>query len=276
MISKNSIKIGLGALSSSILVLTLLASCGGGTTVTQTATKTVAGGTGSTVTTTVTSPGGGTGGAMSDLVVYGDLVSNIGCLNISTAHRGELIVFRNRVVDPKTGKDLVKEDLKSVTAVLPDGQKFTETFGGHPGGGTPTDYFWSYAWEVPLNYPMGTLGYQVVATANDGRNGTFSPFVVSSSQLSVVAYDVAYVRAWTANITATGFSVATLTVSQGAAVTFTNKDTIPHTISAPDGNSPSIAAAGTYKKVFNTAGTFLLKDASNPAFTITVIVNAAS
>jgi plastocyanin len=276
LISKNSIKIGLGALSSSILVLALLASCGGGATVTQT----VGGGAGSTVTTTatttVTSPGGGTGGAMSDLVVYGDLVSNIGCLDISAAHRGELIVFRNRIVDPKTGKDMVVADLKSVTTILPDGQKFTETFGGHPGGGTPTDYFWSYAWEVPLTYPMGTLGYQVVATANDGRTGTFSPFVVSSSQLSIVAYDPAFLRAFTANITATGFSVATLTISQGATVTFTNKDTIPHIISAPDGNSPSIAAAGTYKKVFSTAGTFVLKDAANPAFTITINVNAAS
>lgn len=274
MISKNSIKIGLGALSSSILVLALLASCGGGS-VTQTITE---GGAGSTVTTTatVTSGGGGTGGAMSDLVVYGDMVSNIGCLDVSVAHRGELVVFRNRIVDPKTGKDMVDTDLKSVTTILPDGQKFAEVYGGHPGGGTPTDYFWSVAWEVPLTYPMGSLGYQVVATANDGRTGTFSPFVVSSSQLSIAAFDVQFVRAWTANITATGFSVPTLTISQGATVTFTNKDTIPHTISAPDGNSPSIAAAGTYKKVFSTAGTFILKDAANPAFTITINVNAAS
>jgi plastocyanin len=213
---------------------------------------------------------------MDSLVIYGDMVTNVGCLSISIAHRGELVVWRDRIVDPKTGKDLTDKDIKSATAILPDGQKFTLTYGGHPGGGTPTDYFWSGIWEVPLNYPTGSLGYEVQAVANDGRTGSFKAFEVAASKLTVKEFDSAFVRAWTVNITATGFSVPTVTCSQGAKVTFSNKDTIPHKVVGDGWDSSDIAAAKTFARVFDKAGTFVVKDAANPAFTVTITVNPVS
>ncbi len=273
MISLSKLRIGLAAAGAAALIAGLLAGCGSGTTVTV-------GGGGSDSTATVTknitvTSGGSGGGAMSSLVVYGDMVTNVGCLNISSGHRGELVVFRTRVVDPVTGKDMTDKDLKSVQVVLPDGQKFDETYGGHPGGGTPTDYFWSAPWEVPLNYPTGSLGYTVNVVANDGRTGTFKPFEVASSKLTIKAYDPAFVRAWTVNITATGFNVTTLTASQGAKITFSNKDTIPHKVVGDGWDSGDIAAGKTFAKVFSTPGTYIVKDAANPAVTVTITVNPA-
>lgn len=64
-----------------------LTSCGGG---------------GATKTVTVTS--GGSGGAMANLVVYGDMVTSAGCLETSLGHRGELVVFRVRWWTPKPAK----------------------------------------------------------------------------------------------------------------------------------------------------------------------------
>jgi plastocyanin len=151
-----------------------------------------------------------------------------------------------------------------------------EAYGGHPGGATPTDYFWSVGWEVPLNFPTGSLGYEVQAVANDGRTGDFQPFEVASSKLNIAPFDPAYVRAWTVNITAAGFSVATLSVSQGAKVTFSNKDTVPHKVVGTGWDSGDIGAAKTFAYVFSTAGTFVVKDAANPAFSVTITVNAAS
>jgi plastocyanin len=208
------------------------------------------------------------------LVVYGDMVTNVGCLNITIGHRGELIVWRTRIVDPVTGKDMDDKQLKSVQAVLPDGLKFDETYGGHPGGGTPTDFFWSAPWEVPLNYPTGSLGYQVNVVANDGRTGVYKPFEVAASKLTIKDFDVAFVRAWSVNITATGFNVATITATQGSKITFANKDTIPHKVAGDGWDSGDIAAGKSFARVFDKPGTFIVKDASNPAVTVTITVNA--
>jgi len=97
---------------------------------------------------------------------------------------------------------------------------------------------------------------------------------VLSSRLTVKEFDVAFVRNWTVNITATGFSVATVTATQGAKVTFSNKDTIPHKVVGDGWDSGDIAATKTFARVFDKAGTFVVKDAANPALTVTIVVNS--
>jgi hypothetical protein len=150
LISKSYAKIGLATMMSGVMVIGLLAGCGGSSaTVTEKVTEKV----------TVTAPAtGGTGSVMSNLVVYGDSVSNVGCLQSNIVHRGELLVFRTRVVDPKTGKDMVAEDLTSVQVVLPDTKiaPLVAKFGKH-GTDPDSDSFWAVAWEVPLTYPTGSL-----------------------------------------------------------------------------------------------------------------------
>jgi len=263
LLNKNLGKIGLGLGISSLLVIGLLAGCGGTTTVTTTV-----GGSGST--TTVTTTVGGGGGGVNSIVMYGDIVSNIGCLNTSKVHRGELVIFRARIVDPNTGLDMTADDIDSGTVVLPDGQRFKMSYGGH-GGNPPADSFWSYAWEVPLNYPTGSLGYAFEAVAKDGRAGHFAPFSIESSTMAVEEFDVAYVRNWSVNITATGFSTGSVTATQGAAVTFSNKDTIPHKVTGDGWTSGDIAAGGSYKKVFDQAGTFVVTEGGN---SVTITINA--
>jgi plastocyanin len=277
--SKSLAKVGLGLVMSGIMIISLLAGCGGSSTVTETKTVTSGSGSASTVTATTTvTASGGSGAAMPNIVIYGDMVSNIGCLAITYGHRGELLVFRARIVDPKTGKDMTDKDVvkDSVKALLPDGQKFTMSYGGH---GTPvSDTFWSGIWEVPLNYPTGSLGYEITATANDGRTGSFKPFQMASSNLTIKEFDVAFVRNWSVNITATGFSVQTVTCSQGAKVTFSNRDAIPHKVVGDGWDSGDIAGAvgTTYKtfvKTFDKAGTFVVKDGAN---SVTIVVNPTS
>lgn len=210
-----------------------------------------------------------------DLLVYGDMVTNVGCLNTSVGHRGELLVWRIRVVDPNTGADMTDEDISSVTATLPTGEEFNLTYGGHPGGGSPTDWFWSAPWEIPLNFPTGSLGYEIDAVANDGRTGNFSPFEVSSSKLSIKEYDPAFVAGKSTNITATGFSTTNIVASQGAKVTFNNKDTVAHTIVGDGWTSGEIAPGKNFARVFDTPGTYSFHDQANPGLSGTVVVNAA-
>jgi hypothetical protein len=99
--------------------------------------------------------------------------------------RKERVAWRIRVQDA-TGKELDNTGLKGVVVELPDGQKFSAQFRGHPPG-APTDHFWSTSWSIPEDYPTGSFNYKVVATTSDGTAQSWEPFNVKPSLLTVIA-----------------------------------------------------------------------------------------
>jgi hypothetical protein len=107
------------------------------------------------------------------------------CVISSRFQQGESVVWRIKVYDPTTGNTMDDKALDSVVVTLEDGQSFNALYGGHPGS-NPLDFFWTADWEIPQNYPTGSAPYQVTATSNDGRTGTFSEFNVAPSLLTVV------------------------------------------------------------------------------------------
>jgi amicyanin len=76
------------------------------------------------------------------------------------------------------------------------------------------------------------------------------------------------------NITDFKFNPATLTVSAGTTVTWTNKDEEPHTIAAKDGSfhSPGMDTNGTYSFTFTTPGSYDYICGIHPFMTGTVVV----
>ena len=80
------------------------------------------------------------------------------------------------------------------------------------------------------------------------------------------------------SISSTGFAPATITVTTGATVTWTNKDTVMHTVTTADGSisSGDIAAGSSYTKTFSDAGTFNYYDAHNTTMTGILIVTKSS
>ena len=67
----------------------------------------------------------------------------------------------------------------------------------------------------------------------------------------------------------------TLRIKVGQAVSWTNNDAVPHTVTADDGswNSGDIAAGKAYTLVFQKAGTFTYHCSNHPAMTGTVVVS---
>lgn len=104
-------------------------------------------------------------------------------LNSRYPRNGE-VVFRTRVTDPVTGEELDDTALQSVQVKLGDGTVLDMNYGGHPHD-NPVDFFWATGWDIPADYPTGTVDYEIVATDTNGRTGTFSPFNVQSSLLTV-------------------------------------------------------------------------------------------
>ena len=70
------------------------------------------------------------------------------------------------------------------------------------------------------------------------------------------------------------FAPATLTVKAGTAVTWTNKDTTTHTVTADDGSFDSghLSGSATFTFTFAKAGTFTYHCAIHSSMTATVTV----
>lgn len=70
------------------------------------------------------------------------------------------------------------------------------------------------------------------------------------------------------------FNPATLTVAPGTTVTWTNRDTETHTVTADDNsfNSSGINPGGTYSRSFSTADTITYHCIPHPAMRGTIIV----
>jgi hypothetical protein len=105
------------------------------------------------------------------------------CVQANRFAHNEEVVWRVKVMDPQTGQPMDDTMLASVEVRLP-----TETlalhYGGHPRD-TPVDFFWTTSWDIPEDYPTGTVPFTIDATANDGRTGTWEQFGVTLAQLTV-------------------------------------------------------------------------------------------
>ncbi|WP_082945703.1 plastocyanin/azurin family copper-binding protein [Mycobacterium sp. E2733] len=80
----------------------------------------------------------------------------------------------------------------------------------------------------------------------------------SSMPIGSVTAPAAPVSGDQVNIDGFAFAPATLTVTVGTTVTWTNRDEEPHTVAASDGSfhSPGMGTGATYTHTFSDAGTF--------------------
>lgn len=122
----------------------------------------------------------------------GDMVRGAGpgakeapCVLTSQFKRGEMVVFRIRLTDPRTGKPIDNTGAKGVIVEVSNGEKFEMSYRPHPPKDS-TDNFWTAAWAIPENQPTGSLSYKVVVVTADGAKVEWKPFNVASSQLTIV------------------------------------------------------------------------------------------
>lgn len=127
------------------------------------------------------------------MVIQSDLVRGVlqgmtapGCVLNNQFHHREEVIFRIRVTDTQTGKEMDKDALTSLVVELPDGQKFRAHYGKHPPQ-DPIEDFWTYGWLIPADYPTGSFGYKIIATDKGGHVATWEPFKSKPSQLTVLA-----------------------------------------------------------------------------------------
>ncbi len=99
---------------------------------------------------------------------------SLSCVKSGLFTRGQHIVWRMEVVDTATGKILTGDDA-TAKLKLPNGEEFTLRYARHgtPGGDALASWFWTAAWDVPMDYPLGVLDYKVTVTTKSGKEVTF-------------------------------------------------------------------------------------------------------
>lgn len=80
------------------------------------------------------------------------------------------------------------------------------------------------------------------------------------------------------SITSSAFSPASLTVTNGSTVTWTNDDNMVHSVTTSEGtlNSGDIAPGSSFTKTFTTTGTYNYYDAHNTNMKGVLIVTGSS
>jgi hypothetical protein len=111
------------------------------------------------------------------------------CTQSSAFRRGMHVVFRVTAFD-NTGKELQPADMQSAVLKVPGNDDLKLNYGQH----APGIWFWTVAWNVPLDYPLGVVDFSVVFATNSGKTGTFKQLQIGGnpgsplveSRLSVV------------------------------------------------------------------------------------------
>lgn len=101
------------------------------------------------------------------------------CVANSVFYPGEAIVWRVKVSDALTGKQLTPDQVKNqgvtVTIKVDNGVTKTLNFEGHPPGGKNPEYFFAGQWETKPTTPAGTLKWTATVKDKSGSTVVFQP-----------------------------------------------------------------------------------------------------
>lgn len=97
------------------------------------------------------------------------------CASSSIFKRGMHLVWLMKAYDASTGKELQTGDVKEAVVKLPHGENVNLRYGRH-GSTADAPWHWAAAWDIPLDYPLGILDYEVTITSATDKRASFKPW----------------------------------------------------------------------------------------------------
>ncbi|MFQ5854477.1 MAG: hypothetical protein ACE5LU_02375 [Anaerolineae bacterium] len=111
--------------------------------------------------------------------------ASLGCRRSSVFRRGMHIVWRMEVVDTATGSRLSDNEVDRAVLKLPHGEDINFRFSRH-GRTDDAPWFWTAAWDAPLDYPLGVIDYTIEVVTKDGKAGTFKELPIEPARLTLI------------------------------------------------------------------------------------------
>jgi hypothetical protein len=87
------------------------------------------------------------------------------------------MVVRFEVLDTATGKRVTDKDGATIKLLLPHGEEVPGrwTIRGSVAAMPDSAWMWDTSWDIPPDYPIGSLDYRILVATKDGRTATFTP-----------------------------------------------------------------------------------------------------
>ncbi len=119
-----------------------------------------------------------------DTVLFADQTNPENCVIKSRFKPGEGVGFRMTAIDPQSGK---VDDTAELTVTVNYGGQVERVPMRYRGtGNNPHPGMWTGKWVVPDDAPAGVVKYSVEAKDSTGRSGTWQPFNIELSMLTIV------------------------------------------------------------------------------------------
>lgn len=128
-----------------------------------------------------------------DVFIYADTVTSSQtkpapakvCSQTNFFPQGARVVFRMWGVESSTGLTLTTTNVKYAYIKIAGQPNLKLTFGKH-GKLDTSPWFWSAAWAIPADYPIGAVAWRVVVKTKSNKFGNFDPTALAeSSRLTV-------------------------------------------------------------------------------------------
>ena len=127
-----------------------------------------------------------------DVMVYGDTITSSrgdvkfdkSCWQRNNFPQKSRVVFRMWAVDVAKGTPVVDSDVKYVYVKIPGQPNLKMGYGKH-GRLADSPYFWTAAWAVPADYPLGTVAFKFVVKTKDNKFGYFQQAPDPNAQLTI-------------------------------------------------------------------------------------------
>lgn len=115
------------------------------------------------------------------------------CVQTGVFKHGELIVWRINVFETASGRHIgnegkniaeINERGLKATVYLQNGTSLVAKYDKHPPRGKegePVRYFWTTSWQIPNDYPTGTLRWWVIVTDKAGAFVRYDPIGAGTS-----------------------------------------------------------------------------------------------
>jgi len=117
-----------------------------------------------------------------DVSVYVDSVNGtrpaaakprpIGCTQTNVFKRGEQFVLRSWGTEMATGDVLSSANVKDASFTVPGVAPVTLNWGAH-GATSNRVWFWTNAWNIPADFPLGEVTIRVTYNLESGKAGTY-------------------------------------------------------------------------------------------------------
>ena len=128
-----------------------------------------------------------------DVFIYADTVTSSRtapkpaqvCSQTNFFPQGARVVFRMWGVESATGLTLTPDNVKYAYVKIAGQPNLKLTFGKH-GSLASSPWFWSAAWAIPANYPIGAVSWRIVVKTKSNKFGAFDPTnLAATSRLTV-------------------------------------------------------------------------------------------